>query len=304
MNVLFLEEFYLKNELIEILNKEKFTIYEKKIKNFKKEDINIIFTRLAHDLNKKFLTPYSSLTHIVTPTTGLSHVDLDFCKKNNIRVVSLKEHTNKLKTFTGTAELALTLMLSLNLKLNEVIRSTSNGEWDRNKYMSFQLYDKTLGIIGYGRLGEILSKYAFSLGMKIVSYDPYKQISSTFVRQVELKNLLESSDYISIHASYDISRNYHLIGRNEIDLLKENCIFVNTARGELVDLKYLIEKLKSNKLRGIGFDTVEGEPYIENELLSIQKKFNIIFTPHIGGCKFETTKEAEMMVFNFLMKIL
>ena len=276
MNVLFLEKYFSQKYLEENLlqKKEIKKIYNEKTKNFSENDINIIFTRLNFSLNKEILTKYKNLKFIVTPTTGLTHIDQVYFNLKNIKIISQKNKTNELSKFTGTAELALGLMINLNLYFNHIINSTSKGEWDRNKFMSYQLLHKTLGIIGFGRLGKILSKYGRSLGMKIISYDPQKIITDKNIRQVELNYLLKNSDYISIHASYLENENYHLIGRKEIDLIKNNAIIINTARGELLDLNYLIQKLKDGKIRGIGIDTIENEYNFNKEILKLQK--NII----------------------------
>ena len=304
LNILFQERFFSQESMIDEFKRNlklEFNVYEVSSKDLIKENINVIFTRLSTTIDKNFIRNYPSLKHIVTPTTGLTHIDLDYCLRKDIKVTSLKDYTSNLEHFTGTSELALTLMLSLNLRMYEIIKSTCEGEWDRNKFMSYQLNKKTLGIIGYGRLGKILSKYAYSMGMTIIVYEPKKLISSSWVRQVDLQYLLKCSDYISIHASYSRLENYHLIDTEEIDLIKKECIFVNTARGELVNLKYLIVKLKRKEIRGIGIDTIEAEPNIDKNILSLQNEHNIIFTPHIGGCKYESTKEAERLVLNLFI---
>lgn len=305
MNILFLEEFYCQKDLIKILKEEKQILevyYDSDIKS--KLEVNIIFTRLKFFLDKKLLSKYPNLKFIVTPTTGLTHIDIEYCDFKNIRIISLKNKTKILNKFTGTAELALGLMIALNLNLNKVINSTKKGIWDRNIFMSYQLFDKNLGIIGFGRLGKMLSNYCQSLGMKILCYDPKKIIKDKNIKQVDLNYLLQKSDFISINASYQKQDNFHLVGQTEIDLMKENAIVVNTARGELLDLKYLIKKLEQKKIRGIGIDTIENEYYIDKKILSLQQKYNIIFTPHIGGCKFESTVEAEKIVCNSLIETL
>ena len=303
MNVLFLEKYFSQEYIEEVLLKKKEieNIYIKKNINFLKSDIQIIFTRLQFSLNKKMLSKYKNLKFIVTPTTGLTHIDQLYCNYKNIRIISLKNKTNQLTKFSGTAELALGLIINLNLYFKSILNSTLNKEWDRNKFMSYQLLDKTLGIVGYGRLGKMLSQYGLSLGMKIISYDPKKIINEKHIKQVELNYLLKNSDFISIHANYLENENYHLIGKKEIDLLKKEVILINTARGELVDLNYLIQKLKDGKIRGLGIDTIEDEYKFDRDILELQKNFNIIFTPHIGGCKYESTMEAEKIVLKLLL---
>ena len=303
MNVLFLEKYFSQEYIEEVLLKKKEieNIYIKKNINFLKNDIQIIFTRLQFSLNKKMLSKYKNLKFIVTPTTGLTHIDQLYCNYKNIRIISLKNKTNQLTKFSGTAELALGLIINLNLYFKSILNSTLNKEWDRNKFMSYQLLDKTLGIVGYGRLGKMLSQYGLSLGMKIISYDPKKIINEKHIKQVELNYLLKNSDFISIHANYLENENYHLIGKKEIDLLKKEVILINTARGELVDLNYLIQKLKDGKIRGLGIDTIEDEYKFDRDILELQKNFNIIFTPHIGGCKYESTMEAEKIVLKLLL---
>tara|TARA_Y100000589_G_C27106315_1_gene610248 strand:+ start:348 stop:1271 length:924 start_codon:yes stop_codon:yes gene_type:complete len=306
MNVLFLEEYFSQDYLIQNLNKERriSKIFKLNSELINTEDIDIIFTRLKYFLSSKFLSTYSNLKYIVTPTTGLTHIDNKYCELKNIQIISLKDETHILSRFTGTAELALGLMIALNLNLTKVINSTIKGEWERNNFMSFQLNEKTLGIVGFGRLGEMISNYGISLGMKIITYDPKKNINKKNIKQVSFDYLLSNSDFISIHANYIKDENHYLIGEREIDLIKRSAIFINTARGELVDLEYLIKKLKKGEIRGIGIDTIENEYEFDKSILSLQEKFNIIFTPHIGGCKYESTIDAEKIVFKlFLEKI-
>tara|TARA_Y100000768_G_scaffold113266_1_gene83469 strand:+ start:24427 stop:25368 length:942 start_codon:yes stop_codon:yes gene_type:complete len=235
---------------------------------------------------------------IISPTTGLDHIDLYFCKKNNIKVLSLKNQKLFLKQITATAELTWAIILNLakNLK-NYSEETTLKLKWDRDKYLNNDLKGNTIGIIGYGRIGKIISKYAKAFGMKVFIYDIKKKNSS------KLKDILKCK-FITIHINLD--NNYQIFTKKFFSKIKKDSFLINTSRGDIFDEKYLIKFIKSKKYNGLGLDVLPSDVIWKKK---IPKNFqfiknldsNFVLTPHVGGNTLETrAKTTRFILSNFL----
>jgi len=256
------------------------------------EQVRLLVVRLAYVLDEDFLSKYPNLIAISTPTTGLTHVDLDICRQRNIRIFSLAECRQAIEEVTSTSELTIGLMLSLLRRIPmahyDVIHQ---NRWDRDRFRSRQLSRLTLGIIGLGRIGGHVAKYAKALGMRVLAYDPYQGVSRFIdhnVEQCELASLLKESDIVSIHANLH-EDNFNMIAKAEIDLLKKGALLINTARGALLDEAATTAALCDGALGGVAIDVLSDEhteaSCLGSPLVSAAKDGNnIIITPHIGGC--------------------
>lgn len=235
---------------------------------------------------------------IISPTTGLDHIDLIFCKKNNIKVLSLKNQNFFLKNITATAELTWAIILNLAKNLKKYSEETSlKLKWDRDIYLNNDLKGNTIGIIGYGRIGKIISKYAKTFGMKVFIYDIRNKKSS------KLKDILKCK-FITIHMSLD--GNNKIFSRKFFSKIRKDAFLINTSRGDIFNEKYFIEFFKSKKYSGLGLDVLPSDVIWKNK---IPKKYqfiknlksNFILTPHIGGNTLETrAKTTEFILSNFL----
>ena len=269
-----------------------------------------IFTRLGLVLNKYNLIYQKSLKFIASPTTGLNHIDKNFCVGNSIELISLKNETEFLKSITSTAEHAWMLMLMCGRSSRQMLENTSTYKWDRNGLDIIQFRKKIVGIIGMGRLGKILEQYSNAFGMKVI----YSEINSNQLpkysssKNSSLDDLLCKSDVIFLSASYEENKGKFILGNEQIKKIKKGCIFINISRGELVDNQSLFISLKKGILKAIGLDVLpkdsEWHSNINNSLKndifykSLIKEPNVYLTPHVGGY----AKEAIYSTREFILE--
>ncbi|MDC0293198.1 hypothetical protein OAL47_02500 [Verrucomicrobia bacterium] len=265
-------------------------------------EVNGLFVKLKYKINKKILDRANRLSFIATPTTGLNHIDLVTCNERKIDIISLKGETDFLNTISATAEHTWGLLLTLMRNTVPAFNSVKNGHWNRNRFIGRELQGQTLGIIGFGRIGRMLNRYAKAFDMKVIVYecDDSKKVGNTAF--VSLPDLLHNSDIISINASYS-SENKNLIGRKEIERVKEGAFLVNTARGELLDENALLVALANGKLRGAALDVIDNEVgtggcFTENHRLIkySQNHDNLILSPHLGGCTYESMEKTDVFI--------
>jgi len=263
----------------------------------------ILFIRLKYYIDIDFLEKAKKLKYICTPTTGLNHIDLEVCKKKGIKVISLKNESSFLTTIRATPEHTFGLVLSLLRNYKTAFLNDDNQKWDRDKYKGYELYGKTVGIIGLGRVGKILANYFKAFDSEILFYDIDEMVTSSVARKKDsIEKLIDKSDIIILSASY-FPQNHQFFHKDYIDLLKDK-YFINTARGELVDEKYLISKIKDNYFKGIAIDVIQNETHkdnILNELLRLTFKRNLIVTPHIGGATYESMWKTEEFIVKKLI---
>ena len=236
---------------------------------------------------------YTYVKVINTASTGLNHIDLDYCKKNKIDVWSLKEDYELINDLPSTSELAFGLMMSLMRNIPKSFHSVRDGNWDYEPYVGHQIKGKTIGVIGYGRLGKIMCNLFSGWGVKLLATDPYERI--TTARGVSLSELLEKSDVVFLHTHVtDDTRG--MVDEEFLSYMKEGSYLINTARGELVDEEAIIESIKVGHLKGYGTDVIKDEfGDIENSKLvefSINPNNNVVITPHIGGMTIEGQTKA------------
>ena len=243
-------------------------------------------------LDKEVLQ-FSFLDVINTVSTGLNHIDLDYCKKNKIDVWSLKEDYELINDLPSTSELAFGLMMSLMRNIPKSFHSVRDGNWDYEPYVGHQIKGKTIGVIGYGRLGKIMCDLFSGWGVKLLATDPYERI--TTARGVPLDELLEKSDVVFLH-THVTDETRGMVDEEFLSYMKEGSYLINTARGELVDEEAIIESIKVGHLKGYGTDVIKDEfGDIENSKLvefSINPNNNVVITPHIGGMTIEGQTKA------------
>ncbi len=258
------------------------------------EKFDIVFTRLGLALGPQNLSGQKMLKYLVSPTTGLNHIDEEFALTNNIQIISLKGDTQILEKVKSTAEHTWALLMALMRNLNGAMASTLDGKWTRNELMCEELNGKTIGIIGYGRLGKMVAEYARVFDMKVIVCDVKpERIAEAEEKGFDAKNLtdlISCADVVILMASHQAGKNDNLIGSNEISAMKKGACFINTARGELLDEGALLQALENGKLSGAALDVLKGDSSWESEipeghpLINYAKKNNnLLITPHIGG---------------------
>ncbi len=271
---------------------------------------DILIARLGHKIDKEILEAADNLKAIVTATTGLNHIDTVEAEKRKIRVLSLQGEREFLDTITATAEHTIALILSLIRNIPASCANVLDNHWDRDSFKGIDLANRTIGIIGYGRLGGLVAHYASALGMRVLAHDVKDMTDTETVKFVSMEELLKSSDIVSLHVLYT-PETHHLIDASCFKKIKEGAVFINTARGELVDEQALLKALESGHLAGAALDVIEGENikntnWMENDPLICyaRKHSNLLITPHIGGATYDSMAKTEIFMANKLQKFI
>ncbi|MBI2545147.1 MAG: hydroxyacid dehydrogenase [Candidatus Aenigmarchaeota archaeon] len=246
-----------------------------------------VLTRVDTTFDKHVLEKATRLKVIGTSTTGLDHIDVEDAIARGIKIFNLSgTHT------VPAAELTFSLILSLVRKIPGAHSSLSSGKWNRHEFVGTELEGKTLGIIGFGRIGSRIGEYAKVFGMKIIAYDPYVDksiVEKIGVKMVTLDDLFHNSDVITLH-SFLSPETRDMINSSSISKMKKNAFLVNVSRGELVNDDDLLDALNEGKIAGAALDVFTEEPLPSNSKLTEYARThdNLILTPHIGA----STKEA------------
>ena len=245
-------------------------------------EYDAVILRSATTIDKDTLHRMGSdfrLRLIVRAGVGLDNIDVVQAEKMNIRV----KHTPQ-SSVESVAELALGHMFVLARNLHRSNRSVPKGEWNKKHYLGMELTGKTLGIIGFGRIGQSLAQKAEAIGMNVHYYDiEGPSVLFPHYSYTEFKTLLETSDFISLHVP-KIPGTPPVLGKAELDLVKPGAILINCSRGGLIDENALLQALDTGRLNGVGLDVFDPEPP-EMERLLLHEL--ISFSPHLGASTVE-----------------
>ncbi len=252
------------------------------------KDADAIIPVIPDQINKEVLNAAKKLKIIAHYAVGYDNIDIDTATQLGIYVSNTPGDLTE-----SVAEHSLALMMAVGRRIVESDRFTRTGEyryWDPMIYLGPKFMGKTLGIIGFGRIGQHFARIAhFGLNMKILFHDSNKIDFKDFpAEQCELDHLLENSDIVSLHCNLT-EQTRHLIGEQEMKKMQPDAIIINTARGPVINEKALATALKEKWIEGAGLDVFEEEPVINAELLNLD---NVVLTPHIGSA----TREARIQM--------
>jgi len=285
------------NELKKIGNCLDISESDNKSSDLQKEICNaeIIVIRSGTTLTSDILEHAKELKIIARCGVGVDNIDLSYAKNNDILVTN-----SPAANLISVVELTVALIINASRKITLADKHVKNSEWNRSKFLGVELYGKTLGIIGFGKAGKLVSERMKAFGMSVVFYDPFISDWEGQEQSLELDELLKVSDVVSVHV-VKTKETENLLSEEKLNLLKESAILVNTSRGGVIDEKYLVELLKNNKLFGAGLDVFETEPPLNvNELDEI----NLVTTPHIGASTAEAQLKAGIDTVENIKKIL
>ena len=246
---------------------------------------------LGIKISNELLDGVENFQYVVSPTTGLDHLDIDYLMARDIKVIHLGQLKDEIKEVFATAELTWGLLLAVSRHLVIAHHHVSKGLFDREVFLGRELQGRTLGVIGYGRLGKKVSEYgrAFGMNVKITEIDVQKTLElPQGVERVALDRLLAESDVISIHLPLTNETQKYVDGKM-ISKMKAGAILINTSRGEILDEIAASQALESGLLYGVGVDVLSGEVSENFDLLSsplvmaANNGLNVVITPHIGG---------------------
>ena len=261
---------------------------------------DVLWVRLRNMIDKEVMDAATDLRVIATNTTGLNHVDLGEAGRRGIRVASLKGEVDFLDSIRATAEHTIALTLALLRRIPDAHQHACDGHWDRRFFQGTEIHKKTVGIIGYGRLGRIVADYFEAFGAHVIvhSRDIPAGASIDGRQAVTLDELLQQSDIISLHASYEPA-NDRMIGAVQFECMKPAAVFVNTARGELVDEEALVTVLREHRIAGAALDVIRDEQQGHGAAAAIRdlaKQSSVLLTPHIGGNTRESLEKTEIFL--------
>ena len=285
------------NELEKIGNCLDISESDNKSSDLLKEIINaeIIVIRSGTTLTSDILEHAKELKIIARCGVGVDNIDLSYAKNNNILVTN-----SPAANLISVVELTVALIINASRKITLADKHVKSSDWSRSKFLGIELYGKTLGIIGFGKAGKLVSERMKAFGMSVVFYDPFISDWGGEEQSLELDELLKISDVVSVHV-VKTKETENLLSEEKLSLLKESAILVNTSRGGVIDEKYLVELLKNNKLFGAGLDVFETEPPLNvNEF----DKINLVTTPHIGASTVEAQLKAGIDTVENIKKIL
>ena len=257
-------------------------------------DTDIYIATLHQRLTADLIASAPRLKCVLTCSTGLDHLDVKALEARGIELISLKYDRAFLDSVTATAELAWALLLAVVRKIPSGFEAARQGRWARDEFRGHQLSGKTLGVLGYGRLGTMVADYGKAFRMRVLACD-VKDFSASGVTRVDMDTLLRESDVLSVHVHLT-PENTGLIGRRQFDLMKPGAVLVNTSRGAIVDEAAMIAALESGRLGGAGVDVIDGEwstDLVNHPVIRYARTHdNLVISPHVGGVTFESQEMA------------
>jgi D-lactate dehydrogenase len=287
------------------------------------KDFDVISIFVNTEVKKELIDSLPNLKYLTTRSTGFDHIDVEYCKSKNIKVSNVPAYGSH-----TVAEFAFALLLNLSRKVYDAYHNLREGaDFSIFNLRGFDLFDKTFGVIGTGRIGKNSIKIAKGFGMDVIAYDLHPDLEFAKENNFEYKTfdeVISNSDVITLHAPF-CKENCHIINKEVISKMKKGVYLINTARGELIDTEALIWGLDQKIIAGAGLDVLEGErelkeefeilahQYKGNKIIDYKKLFedkvlidlpNVIVTPHIAfyskEAEHEIIKTTEENIKNFI----
>lgn len=249
-------------------------------------EADIVLIRSKTEANKEYLDRAETLKMIIRGGVGIDNIDVDYCKQKGIIVKNTPTTSS-----VAVAELVFAHLLSLKRHIVRAHTTTKAKGWEKKKLKGTELYKKTIGLVGLGRIGIEVAKRAKAFGMEVMAYDPYVK-ESDLAKMVSFDELLAKSDIISLHIPAT-KETEDIINEDTIAKMKDGVIIVNTARGSLIDEEALCEALQSGKVKAAAIDVYKNEPPEGSKLLEAD---NVLLTPHLGASTHENMERIEDII--------
>ncbi len=253
-------------------------------------EADALLVRSATKVDAEALGAAKRLKVVARAGVGLDNVDVRTATMSGVMVVNAPT-----SNIVSAAELAVALMLAAARHVSPAHAALRKGEWMRSRYTGIELYEKTVGIVGLGRIGVLVAQRLSAFGMKVIAYDPYVQAGRAAqmgVRLVDLDTLLEESDFMSVHLP-KTTETAGLIGVEQLVRVKPSLVLVNAARGGIVDEVALYAALKEGRVAAAGLDVFTTEPCVDSPLFELD---NVVATPHLGASTDEAQEKAGIAV--------
>ncbi len=252
--------------------------------------VDAVLIRSATKMDAEAIAAAKGLKVIARAGVGLDNVEIPAATAAGVMVVNAPT-----SNIVSAAELAITLLLASARFVSPAHAALRNGKWARSKYTGAEIFEKTLGIVGFGRIGQLVAARMQAFGMDVVAYDPYlapARAAQLNVRLVDLDELLRVSDFITIHLP-KTKETANLIGEEALKKVKPTVHIINAARGGVLDEAALYTALKEGRVAGAGLDVFATEPCTDSPLFELD---NVVATPHLGASTDEAQERAGIAV--------
>ena len=267
----------------------------------------VVIIRLGIHFDQSLLARACRLKHILTPTTGLDHIDLEYTALSGITVISLKGEIEFLESIPSTAEHTWALLLALVRNIPKSFEDVVKGSWDRQSFRGNNLRGKTLGILGLGRVGKQIASFGCAFGMRVIAFDADVGVELPEVECVPVSELFKRADIISIHIPLS-DANQEYVSDALLRQSKPGQFLVNTSRGAVWDEVAIYECLKGGILSGVATDVMQGEfdgTWKKSPICrAVDEGLNVIVTPHIAGATYESMHMTEEFVVRKFLGLL
>lgn len=253
-------------------------------------DYEGIAVRTKFRIDQEIFEAAPKLEFVARAGAGLDNIDIDIAKQHNIALLAANEGN-----MDAVGEHAIGLLLSLMNNFRQADLQIRNGIWDREGNRGYELKDKTVGIIGYGFMGQSFARKLSGFGVNVLAYDKYKtNFSDAFAREVSMEEIVKHSDVLSLHIPLT-KETKQMVNDEYFFHFKKPIFFINTARGEIVNTQAVINNIANGKIIGAGLDVLENEkfpalaeqPWYE----SLKTNEKVILTPHVGGWTFDSYRK-------------
>ena len=261
-------------------------------------DYDALLVRSSTDVNAKVIEAGNKLKFIGRAGVGVDNIDMDAATRKGIIVANAPEGN----TLAAT-EHTMAMMQSLARNIPQANASLKKKEWKRSRFMGVELNEKTLGIVGFGRIGREVAKRANAMDMRCVAYDPFitkERAAQLGVEMMSVEDLFKIADFITVHTPL-IKETRHLINAKSIATMKDGVRIINCARGGIIDEKALYDAIRCGKVAGAALDVFEEEPPLESPLLTLDQ---VIATPHLGASTVEAQQNVAVSVAKQCIEVL
>ena len=263
-----------------------------------KSGVDAVLIRSATKMDAEAISAATGLRVIARAGVGLDNVDIPAATAAKVMVINAPT-----SNIVSAAELAIALMMASARNISPAHASLRGGKWARSKFSGTEMFEKTLGIVGFGKIGQLVAHRMKAFGMNVIAYDPYlsaEKVSTLGVKLVELDELLKTSDFITIHLP-KTKETINLIGEEALSKVKPSVHIVNAARGGVLDEAALYKAITEGRVAGAGIDVYATEPCTDSPLFSLDQ---VVATPHLGASTEEAQERAGIDVAHSVRKAL
>lgn len=302
MNLLNYEEGKLDNRARNVLESAGIHIIESSKLNDQHNNIDIIFSRFGTKFDKKTLKKFGNLKYFLSPTTGKTHIDLEYLNLNKVQLICLLDDYEQLQKISASSEFTLMLIFMLLKKVKSILEYDLNKNLYAHSVIGNDLKNKTIGIVGLGRNGKKLCEYLKPFEVDILFYDPYVDPVPYAKKSKSISKLVIDSDIVVLTLTSN-DETHGIIDREVLRNFNNSKFLINTSRGEIVDQDCIAELINNKSIAGYASDVLSSNEVNNRNLIDcLKNNDNLILTPHVAGNTIESRQKADLIVINKLLQ--